>query len=85
MNFTSLLDVPLSEIVANPASHLHSGEATTTILICRLGNDSQIAASALKTALDNSDDGLRDKAEVMDVIGGLRSWSLDVDPQFPVY
>lgn len=84
MLFTPVLDVPLSEIVANPASQLQIMEATT-ILICRLGNDSQIAARALKSALDNGDEGLRNNAEVMDVIGGLRSWSLDVDPQFPTY
>jgi adenylyltransferase/sulfurtransferase len=46
-------------------------------LICRLGNDSQIAAQALR--------GVDGDRVIKDVIGGLRAWSNQVDPKFPVY
>jgi len=46
-------------------------------IVCRLGNDSQIAAESLRRSSDN--------LIVKDVIGGLRAWSSQVDPEFPVY
>lgn len=71
-------DVPLNDIVANPSSFLPDNSDTPTYIICRLGNDSQIAAEALR--------GLEGRnMAVKDVVGGLRAWSKDVDPQFPVY
>ena len=46
-------------------------------VVCRLGNDSQLAVDALR--------GAGAKGVVQDLIGGLRAWSRDVDPKFPVY
>jgi len=46
-------------------------------IVCRLGNDSQTAAESLRRA---SGDLI-----IKDVIGGLRAWSSQVDPEFPVY
>ena len=65
-------------------SHLRSSDGAVTVLVCRLGNDSQIAAEALRNAMKDSVEN-EERAEIVDLIGGLRSWSLDVDPQFPIY
>ncbi|KAJ3817615.1 hypothetical protein EV361DRAFT_807103 [Lentinula raphanica] len=75
------IHVSLSDIVANPPSFQPLQPDMPTYIICRLGNDSQIAAEALREFKVN--DG-HDRI-VKDVIGGLRAWSRDVDPQFPVY
>jgi adenylyltransferase/sulfurtransferase len=48
-------------------------------VICRLGNDSQIAAEALRSV------GSDEVRVVRDIVGGLRAWSREVDSQFPVY
>ncbi|KAI5892350.1 uncharacterized protein SCHCODRAFT_02667816 [Schizophyllum commune H4-8] len=48
------------------------------ITLCRLGNDSQLAADALRDALPNTH-------PILDLIGGLRAWARDVEPGFPVY
>ena len=71
-------DVPLNDLVADPASHLLAEDKIkSTYVVCRLGNDSQIAADALR--------GLLSGTEVMDLIGGLKAWTRHVDPNFPVY
>ncbi|KAK0480267.1 hypothetical protein IW261DRAFT_122926 [Armillaria novae-zelandiae] len=68
-------NVPLNVLVANPAEHLDA--QTEIYVVCRLGNDSQIAADALRS-VDSS-------VTVKDVIGGLRAWARDIDTTFPVY
>ncbi|KAJ4487422.1 hypothetical protein C8R41DRAFT_767937 [Lentinula lateritia] len=73
--------VPLSDIVANPSSFLPTHPDTPTYIICRLGNDSQIAAEALRGLENNAN---KDRI-VKDVVGGLRAWSKEVDPHFPIY
>lgn len=74
---TLCLDVPLNLLVANPSKYLT--EAGTDIyVVCRLGNDSQIAVEALRSVSDEN-------AVIKDVVGGLKSWSRDVDVTFPVY
>ncbi len=50
-----------------------------TYVVCRLGNDSQIAADALRGARPDP------TFVIKDLVGGLRAWSRDVDPGFPVY
>ena len=90
-------DVPIQELVANPEAFISPspspsptpdseanlqtlpGAGTQTYVICRLGNDSQIAADALRST--NACRG----GVVKDLIGGLRAWTRDVDPRFPVY
>jgi rhodanese-related sulfurtransferase len=58
-------------------------------LVCRRGNDSLISAQALRRALDEEQGKMRSGGEtgckVMDVRGGVRAWSLTVDPGFPMY
>lgn len=46
-------------------------------IVCRRGNDSQIAADLLMKSLNDY--------EIKDLIGGLTSWSKYVDKNFPVY
>jgi adenylyltransferase/sulfurtransferase len=48
-----------------------------TYIVCRLGNDSQVAATALRQTSQSG--------AVFDVRGGLVAWSKHVDVSFPVY
>lgn len=46
------------------------------VAVCRYGNDSRLATSKLRDlGFENA----------FDVVGGLRKWSQDIDPNFPVY
>jgi len=74
----SSIHVPLHDIVANPGDHV-SPQEFDTYVVCRLGNDSQIAVDALRGA--RPDTG----CVIKDLVGGLRAWSRDVDPEFPIY
>ncbi|KAL1540969.1 Adenylyltransferase and sulfurtransferase MOCS3 [Salvia divinorum] len=56
-----------------------TGEASrvpSLFVICRRGNDSQRAVELLHK---------KGFPFAMDIIGGLESWSQDVDPKFPIY
>jgi len=70
------IDVPLQELLHNPLQGIPAGPI---IVVCRLGNDSQIAANSLRDAERES------PRAIFDMVGGLRAWSRDVDPEFPVY
>ncbi|KAF9267672.1 hypothetical protein L218DRAFT_970555 [Marasmius fiardii PR-910] len=72
--------IPLNDIVANPSAYVPLTPGTHTYFVCRLGNDSQIAADAVRSVLPD-----KSEAVVKDVVGGLKAWSKDVDPTFPVY
>ncbi|KAF8958325.1 hypothetical protein BDZ97DRAFT_1923779 [Flammula alnicola] len=67
-------NVPLKDLLARPQQYTTGGEV---YVVCRLGNDSQIAARALRCVGGDT--------IVKDVIGGLRAWSAQVDPNFPLY
>lgn len=54
-------------------------ELVPIIVVCRRGNDSQIAVKRLQVCLD----GL--EVSVKDIVGGLHAWSAKIDPDFPVY
>jgi adenylyltransferase/sulfurtransferase len=47
------------------------------LVICRRGNDSQLAVSLLRRRFPH--------VAARDVIGGLHAWARLVDPSFPVY
>lgn len=50
-------------------------------VVCRLGNDSQVAVKKLKElGLDRSGD-----RKIADIRGGFRAWREQVDPQWPEY
>ena len=50
--------------------------APPLVVVCRRGNNSQFAVQWLRTHAG---------IDAVDVIGGLRAWSADVDPAFPLY
>eukprot|EP00246_Nothoceros_aenigmaticus_P016338 TRINITY_DN7350_c0_g1_i2.p1 TRINITY_DN7350_c0_g1~~TRINITY_DN7350_c0_g1_i2.p1 ORF type:complete len:198 (+),score=25.05 TRINITY_DN7350_c0_g1_i2:174-767(+) len=53
-----------------------SENAVPVYVVCRRGNDSQLAVELLRSAgIDTA----------FDVVGGLESWVKEVDPQFPGY
>lgn len=62
----------MDEILKRPEDVPGDGEVT---LLCRRGNDSQIAAAKLRTV----------GRIARDVRGGLVAWSHEVDEGFPVY
>ena len=45
-------------------------------VICRRGNDSQVAVKLLKDHLGS---------KVKDISGGLTEWANTIDTQFPIY
>jgi adenylyltransferase/sulfurtransferase len=52
------------------------------VIVCRRGNDSQIAVKRLKELLsdiDNIDEKLKD------LVGGFQAWHTDIDSTFPLY
>lgn len=57
-------------------------------VVCRLGNDSQLAVSLLDQHFhgpDASPDLPVIPEAILDLVGGLYSWTRQVDDQFPVY
>ncbi|KLT44118.1 hypothetical protein CC85DRAFT_31040 [Cutaneotrichosporon oleaginosum] len=64
-------NIPLASVLASPES-VPSGRA---IFLCRRGNDSQLAAAALRQL----------GRDATDVRGGLVAWSREIDPRFPLY
>lgn len=50
--------------------------------LCRRGNDSFLAATALRS---RQPDNGQSPSQISDVLGGLTAWSRDIDPTFPVY
>ena len=75
-------DVPLHDITANPDKYLPKNTTVKTYILCRLGNDSMIAADALRK-FEQKNGG--NNMTIKDVIGGLRAWTRTVDPGFPEY
>lgn len=73
----SILDVPLAKLLADPLDCIDPNQ--DTYVICRLGNDSQVAAAALRHAFGES------SPAVYDMAGGLQAWKSDIDPSFPIY
>ncbi|MCJ1354046.1 MAG: Urmylation protein [Icmadophila ericetorum] len=67
---------------SGPLSKLHDGPDDTPIyVLCRFGNDSQLAVRKLKEL--GYDQG--GKRWVGDIKGGLKAWKKDVDPGWPDY
>ncbi|KAI8969851.1 hypothetical protein BD414DRAFT_253186 [Trametes punicea] len=75
------MNVPIQELLSNPTgvvAGLREGDTETDVyVVCRLGNDSQLAVDALNEA------GTR--SLVKDLVGGLRAWAKEVDSNFPIY
>lgn len=86
--------------MANPSvciDELSTGAFATIVVVCRLGNDSQIAMEILQEHSDATLDSISSESHItvdeaphsgyriVDLIGGLRRWSEEVDPSFPIY
>lgn len=92
-------DVPIVEFVADPTTYSSSNiqHAAATVVVCRLGNDSQIAANALRDCVRKSysvpgansaredEEHKSSQHKIVDLVGGLRKWSEEADSSFPVY
>ncbi|KAF0891960.1 hypothetical protein E2562_011339 [Oryza meyeriana var. granulata] len=67
-----ILETSLKETMDGSASD----KPPSLYVVCRRGNDSQIAVQLLRE---------KGFLSAKDIIGGLQSWAQDVDPDFPVY
>lgn len=56
-----------------------TGDALPVIVVCRRGNDSQLATQKLKEKFKNLN------VDIKDIKGGLLGWTKTVDKNFPVY
>lgn len=84
-NVPGSVNVPISRFMssrAESASDLLPANVASDApiyLVCRVGNDSQIAAKKLKDlGLDNNGSRF-----IGDIEGGLKAWKRDVDPSLP--
>jgi len=75
------VNVPLVEILDDGylkrfSNHLED-KALPIVLLCRRGNDSQIAVQHVRNRFPTH--------FVRDLIGGLHAWASNIDPSFPIY
>lgn len=56
---------------------INEQSTSAVYVVCRLGNDSQVAVQSLRSRLKN--------AQIKDIKGGLHAWAQHVDQNFPVY
>ena len=82
-----------------PPSWLPENRKTPIYIICKQGNDSQVAVRRLKTYLASRQsgegevggpsgevkEGVSWEDGIWDIKGGLVKWAWDVDPSFPEY
>ncbi|KAJ9095635.1 hypothetical protein QFC21_005507 [Naganishia friedmannii] len=85
-------NVPMETFIKDPIKNVQSlleGSEDTAganiYFLCRRGNDSLVSALALRKALQAADPENSRNWQIKDVIGGVRAWSKEVDPLFPVY
>lgn len=74
-------DQDIPSVLQTLKSSIDSAPGAPVYVICRLGNDSQIAVKKFKQFGLGQDD----KTWIGDMKGGLRAWRQDVDPDFPDY
>ncbi|KAL5008149.1 hypothetical protein ScPMuIL_013730 [Solemya velum] len=78
----SLCKETSKEKLLNTAKVLESsGECVPIIVVCRQGNDSQVAVRKFKELMQDTDCHFVFK----DLLGGLTSWAKQIDNTFPVY
>lgn len=73
----------LDDTINNYDNNPSKGNRASLYLICRYGNDSQLAANTFKTLPRFQSNARYDLRG--DIAGGLRAWRESVDPQFPEY
>lgn len=70
------LNIPIAELKHRLQEIKAAAERRAIIVVCRRGNDSQMAVEHLRK------NGFLD---VADIVGGLESWAEEIDPHFPIY
>lgn len=73
------INIPLSELRDKQAQQLTNCKLPIYV-ICRYGNDSQVAVEFIRKSWNG-----KSKLEILDVVGGLQQWSLQIDDSFPIY
>lgn len=70
-------DIPLANLLERwRTTRPTAADASAPVaVICRRGNDSQVAVLQLRQ-LD---------VAAVDVVGGYEAWAAEVDPEFPIY
>lgn len=71
-------DIEKEESIGKIQSLLSEAGSKNLVLLCRRGNDSQVAVQRLKKKLDAS-------IVIKDIKGGLYSWADHIDKSFPKY
>ncbi|KAI5071154.1 hypothetical protein GOP47_0013405 [Adiantum capillus-veneris] len=70
------LNIPLAALKDRLSEVEAASQESPVIVVCRRGNDSQLAVKFLRES---------GKLEAVDIVGGLESWAKDIDPLFPIY
>ena len=87
-SLTPLSDLPVTcvdreESLARLKSHILAQSAgdqpLPVYVVCRRGNDSQVAVQKLKNHFKS------DSIQFKDITGGLHAWAKHIDTNFPVY
>jgi adenylyltransferase/sulfurtransferase len=78
------VNIPIKELLSGKrdreVTEMAKEKSDRVFLVCRRGNDSQLAVEHLMKVF--KDQGL---PAPKDIIGGLHSWTKNVDPNFPIY
>jgi len=77
------INIPIADIekkeVLERIEKLLDDKTREIVVVCRRGNDSQLAVQSLKTKFAGRN------IQIRDIVGGLHSWARTVDPTFPIY
>jgi adenylyltransferase and sulfurtransferase len=68
-----------SEVFSLPGALRDLPKEDDIVVVCRFGNDSQVAVKKLREL------GMGEGRGLVDIDGGLRAWRAEVDPMFPEY
>lgn len=90
------IDVPFATLLKDPTIALrlanrresqegNLGSRLPIYFVCRRGNDSLLAARAVRRSLLAAEGDEGGEGAVGDVVGGLLAWSREVDGEFPMY
>ena len=75
-----LFDIGKIEAIEKISDLVEEKQTDQLILVCRRGNDSQMAVKSLEKNLKNNSELV-----IKDIIGGLQAWSDKIDKNFPKY
>lgn len=88
-SLATALNVPIGDIdkaTEDIRDRLANINSKSVFVMCRRGNDSQKAVQKLRRLLNpETDAGISEQIVIKDVIGGLHSWTANIDDQFPCY